>query len=116
MSKWVTNGGPLIKTMSWSRTRLFKNLRNCLCRGQTNRARRNPRGKRKGPRAPVSSHPQIRLPDPVIRQKLRAGSRQGDLPVLQHIGAVGKAQRHGDVLLHQYAGEAVAVELADGPE
>src|SRR5690242_5770388 len=57
---------------------------------------------------------QVRLPHAIVVQQLLPRAAHDDAAVLQHVGALGDAQRHRDVLLDQQDGYSALVEHADG--
>src|SRR5262245_4880535 len=59
------------------------------------------------------SFPQVRLFDPRVRSDLGRGALEGDLPGLEHVGALGVAQGRVGVLLDQENGNAGAMDLLD---
>src|SRR5689334_13361727 len=60
------------------------------------------------------SKAEIRLAHPVVVQQLVPGAAHHDPAILEHVGALRDAQRHGDVLLDEQHGHAAPVEEADG--
>src|SRR5690349_7274447 len=76
-----------------------------------------------GPRAPPppgrrpgSLPSQIRRPDLVVGGEPGGGVLEHDAAGLEHVAALGDAERHVRVLLDQEHGGAGAIDLDDGPE
>src|ERR1700716_251030 len=100
---------------------------NLACRGSETAARsvsgkpadlarrraRDADAKERRRRSKPASHAEISLSYPIVGQELVTGAGERHPAVLEHIGARRQLERHRDVLLHQHAGEALAVEVAD---
>src|SRR5215475_12252765 len=76
-----------------------------------NRGRRKVDGHYR-PAVEVILKSQIGLPYTIIAEKLLTGTADRDPAVLENIGVGSKLERYGYVLLDQYAGKPVTVQIA----